>query len=399
MPQPVLMKRFDGLAAAAAQGSQDLVFTATGVDGSGPDAVWVIRMGAALTGWVNTGQPGNGARACQPPAARDGTGTVEIVVPGQDGAVWHTREDPGSATGWSAWQSLGQPGGEPVVTVQVGARPPDPSPSLIGNADGRLEIFVVRNDFTVWHVWQTQTGGSWSGWEPLGLPGGQDGDGTVGPLVTAVNADGRLELFATTNTYGTVQHCWQQQPGGNWSAWQSLDSPVGRLAGSKLAAARNDKGCLELLMVGEDGVIWHRGQVQAGGSWSGWTPLDRPKQGDEPGRDLSDVTVARLSDGDLVLFATEPVPVPPSPGSPPWLWVRTEDAQGGWSNWQEVSIGPAASTVTLPVEGPVLTTRDGLTYLLLRETGTANIYLLNQRDFHPHWGISWGWEYLEFHPV
>jgi len=41
--------------------------------------------------------------------------------------------------------------------------------------------------------------------------------------------------------------------------------------------------------------------------------------------------------------------------------------------------------------------REGLTHLLLRETGTANIYLLTQGDFHPHLGISWFWQYLEFH--
>jgi hypothetical protein len=393
-------ERFDGLAVAAAQGNEDLVLTATGVDGSGPDAVWagkVLGGNGSFTGWSKVGQPGGGALACRPAAARDGSSLVEIVVSGKDGAVWLAREDPDPGTGWSAWQSLGQPGGEPVVTAQVGDRPPDPAPSLIGNADGRLEIFVVRNDFTVWHIWQTQAGGVWSGWEPLGLPGGQDGDGTAGPLVTAINADGRLELFATTNANDTVQHCWQQQPGGSWSGWESLDSPAGRLAGSRLAVARNNNGCLELLMVSPDGVIWHRAQAQAGASWSGWTPLDRPKQGDEPGRDLDDVTVAQLSDGDLIVFATEPVPAPASPGSPPWLWARTEDSQGAWSDWQEVAIGPPGSTTTLPVEGPVLTMRDGLTCLLLRETGTANIYLLTQRDFHPRLGISWSWQYLEFH--
>ena len=61
--------------------------------------------------------------------------------------------------GWLDWQSLGQPGGKPVVSTKLGARPPDPAPVLIHYVDQSLEIFVVRNDLTVWHIRQLQPGG------------------------------------------------------------------------------------------------------------------------------------------------------------------------------------------------------------------------------------------------
>lgn len=56
------------------------------------------------------------------------------------------------------------------------------------NQDGRLEIFVRWTDNAAWHKWQTNLGGVWAGWAPLGA--GTDQDVAVGS-----NRDGRLEVF------------------------------------------------------------------------------------------------------------------------------------------------------------------------------------------------------------
>jgi hypothetical protein len=39
-----------------------------------------------------------------------------------------------------------------------------------GNVDGRLEVAVVGGDGALWHAWQDQPGGPWSAWDSLGLP-------------------------------------------------------------------------------------------------------------------------------------------------------------------------------------------------------------------------------------
>lgn len=396
------MERFDGLVGAMAQptgGQQygDLVIVATGADGGpGPDAVWIGRVadgGFGWSGWSGIGEPAGGARPCRPAVGRGAGGLLEIVVVSQDGAVWHVRED-GSGAGWSAWQSLGQPGGEPVVAAHLGARPPDPAPVLISHADESLEIFVIRNDFTVWHIWQVQPGGTWSGWESLGHPGGQH-VGTVGPLVAGINTDGSLELFTTDNN-GAVQYCRQLQASRDaWSDWESLGSPTGHLAGPRLAVVRNNKGELELFMVGPGGTLWHRWQVQQADAWSDWSSLGQPALGSAH-FEVADVTVAADRGGGLVLWATSPAPEPASPGSPPWLWFRTQGRPGTpWVGWQEYPL-KAGSTTTRPVEGPVLTVHVTQLVLLLRESDTANIYLVDQVANDVSGSTDWGYEYVPF---
>jgi hypothetical protein len=38
------------------------------------------------------------------------------------------------------------------------------------NKDGRLEVFLVKQDGSVWHRWQTQPNGKWSDWASFGKP-------------------------------------------------------------------------------------------------------------------------------------------------------------------------------------------------------------------------------------
>ncbi len=57
------------------------------------------------------------------------------------------------------WSSLGKP----TATIKL-------SPTVAQNTDGRLEVFTVGTDGTLWHIWQTIPDKLWSNWDPLTKP-------------------------------------------------------------------------------------------------------------------------------------------------------------------------------------------------------------------------------------
>ena len=233
------MMQLDGLACAtvelwdqatATAPTGDLVIAALGGQHPGLDTVLTGTVSSAgWSGWSPIGPLDGGALPNRPAVAQGGTGRMQIAGAAEDGAVWCAVQGP-PGDGWQAWQSLGQPGGNPVVTVQLGHRKADPTPSLVSHADLRLEIFVTGSDLAVWHRCQlAPDDDSSADWEPLGPPGGPT-DGTLGPLAVTINGDGGLDVFAT-DINGAVQHCAQQQADGAWSRWQSLGHPGGPPAG------------------------------------------------------------------------------------------------------------------------------------------------------------------------
>jgi hypothetical protein len=388
------MMQLDGLACAtvelwdqatATAPTGDLVIAALGGQRPGADTVLTGTVSSAgWSGWSPIGQPDGGALRYRPSVAQGGTGRMQIAGAAEDGAVWCAVQGP-PGDGWQAWQSLGQPGGNPVVTAGKGAHTPDPTPSLVSNGDLRLEIFVTGSDQAVWHRQQlAPDDGSWADWESLGPPGGQT-DGTLGPLAVTINGDGRLEVF-TTGINGEVQHCAQEQAGsGAWSRWLSLGHPSGQLAGSRLAVAQNQDLRLELFMVTADGVLWHRWQAEYSDGWSDWKSLGHPSLGHQ-GVAVGEVAVAMDRSGRLILFATAQAAAPHAARTS--VWQRNQESPGGrWAPWQERQVVPGP-TPAGPVEGPVLARRlnwsgtpqnDDQLILLLREAGTANIYLLSQQ--------------------
>lgn len=390
------MMQLDGLACAvdgATPQSLDLVFAATGGERPDPDAIWIGRWTSnGWSGWSGIGQPVRGALPCRPALVYGAQHVVQIVVSGHDGAVWHTSQTQPGAAGWLGWQSLGQPGGKPVITGQQGTHTPDASPAFALNPDDSLEVFVVRSDRTVWRRHGQPDGASWTDWESLGRPGGPNA-GTLGPLAVDTNAkDGRVELF-TIDTDGKVQHCWQKQPGSNWSSWKPLGRPGG-LSADGLATAVNLDGCLELFTVGkENGAVWQRRQSEPGGGWTDWVSLGGA------GRGFAEVAVGVSAHGTLVLFATEQ-PGPPSAGN--GLWQSTQLTQGGddWSPWQSrrelVSLGQQPGAL----KGPVLMLDpDDKLQLYVRVSGTANTHQAIQIKDDLTDPMAWGINFLAFEPV
>jgi hypothetical protein len=80
--------------------------------------------------------------------------------------------------------------------------------------DGRLQVFEVRNDGTVWTRWKltTDPNSQWAPWQIFGSGGSSI---SVGSL-----SDGRLQVFLT-KLDGHVQTRWKAttDPNAQWTPW------------------------------------------------------------------------------------------------------------------------------------------------------------------------------------
>src|SRR6266581_2613276 len=116
-------------------------------------ALWHIWQTTAGGNWYNTwfssGKLSTSAEIYIGPAvAKNKDGRLEVLIAGNDGALWHTWQvTPGKD--WNNWDSLGA---LPSTNVSF-------SPEVSENSDGRLEVFVASGD-GLWHAWQV-TPGSW----------------------------------------------------------------------------------------------------------------------------------------------------------------------------------------------------------------------------------------------
>ena len=82
--------------------------------------------------------------------AQNKDGHLEVLVTGDDGALWHIWQTDGGKD-WGMWYSLGTP-----ASTQFGS-----APCVIANADGRLEAFIGTPEGALWHTWQVTPGGNW----------------------------------------------------------------------------------------------------------------------------------------------------------------------------------------------------------------------------------------------
>ncbi len=217
--------------------------------------------------------------------ARNKNGSVEVFGVCQDGQVHHIWQTPG---GWSTWATLNAP----APGVSIG------DPRVVVNADGRLEVFLQAKDQKIWHIWQLTPSGGWSPWASLGGPAVAISNGA--PFV-GVNADGRVETFATGSD-GNIYHIWQLTPGGGWSAWALL---VAHPAGVQLfglgAIANNQNGAFQISTIGSDGALWTIGQTAPSNGWGGWVSLG----GAPPSKKLNGDQIPAFglnSNGDLEAF-------------------------------------------------------------------------------------------------
>ena len=209
--------------------------------------------------------------------------------------IWQTS--PGSSR-WSEWHSLG------------GLIIPHEHVRLARNADGRLEVFVIGDNTSLYNIRQTSPSGSWGSWNYR--------NGTQlqrNSLAVSQNADGRLEVFVIGGD-GALYRQWQTSPGGSWSQWDYRGGK--HLVGSRLEVSRNADGRLEVFVIGSDGALYHQWQTSPGGPMTLWYKRGGTQIQRESPR------VARNADGRLEVFAI---------GADNALYhIWQTSPGGGWSN-------------------------------------------------------------------
>ena len=305
-------RRGAGLCAGYDGAGRPLVFV-RGYD----DGCYVSRLDrdGRWTTWANLGL----RLAGDPCVVTDDAGVVTaLVVHAESDRRYWLREPRGdgdlaSARGWMDWEPLGFPGridwrgtqfGGPQVTF-------DSSPAVARNADGTW--FVVGVGLDGW-MWRRRVGdrSRHFEWELVGglpprsfvgrpgaavTPGGalhlltrrlsgrvdslkypqnawNETSGTASSRLTLVaSGDGALHGFCR-GTDKTVWVMTQGAPDGDWEPWQ----PIGRIATSNIAAARDRNQRLSIFVRGLDGAIWTKDALATGG-WSpneDWQSLGSP---------------------------------------------------------------------------------------------------------------------------
>ena len=149
----------------------------------------------------------------------------------------------------------------------------DSTPVVASSADGHLELFVVGNDGRLWQMRQTAPNGGWSGWRPHDAPSGMKFL-RLRPAV-ASSLDGRLELFVVGDD-ASLWHLRQTGPDDGSPQWFSHGAPaVAGLAGSPAVAVDADGG-MQLFVMGTDGALWQLSQTAPNGEWSEWSSHGAP---------------------------------------------------------------------------------------------------------------------------
>ncbi len=193
-------------------------------------------------------------------------GRLEVFLVGPNNNLYHNSQNaPVNGTGWSGWQIMGN-------SPQVSADPD--SLAVASEADGRLHVFAIdQNNGAIWHSYQqlASEGGGWSYFLEIGYIADRNGY----RLAVGRNSVSLcLEVFLVKQDH-TIWHAWETRENGSnyWSEWAMLGTQTD--AGYLLKVGQNADGHLEVFLVGMDFNVWHNWQMapQSGSPWSGWNHL------------------------------------------------------------------------------------------------------------------------------
>jgi FG-GAP-like repeat len=361
------------------------------------------------TDWTSLG----GLIADRPAAVLGKDGRIAVAVLGNDShAYYATQTSPGSST-WTGWTQLGSVflSNHPTIAVNADGRLQvfgqsfgnpasalltiwqtspgsnnwsqwtqlgdglilqDVSPTVVANADGRLEVVVAGGSFTrgpfaqaLMSIRQTCPG---CGFGQVAIGGGAPGAlRFLQETFLVKNRNGRLDVFTTgydnpSETY-SLYHAWQTSPGGGWTAPTKLPGADGFL-GIQSVTTTGD-GRVRVTALDSRLVSYSNLQRADLNGWDGWQPaiLAEGIQGDPP----EDVPVSGDYDGD---GSTDAAIWRPSTGT--FFVVDSSTGAGHNHRWGDLGDTPVAGDYDGDGRTDVTVYR-GLTgeYVVLRSsTGT-----------------------------
>ena len=232
--------------------------------------------------------------------------------------ITNFQETPGGT--WAGWSPMGS------GPVQAGVQ----QVTAAQQNDGRVELWVTDNDEQLWTMWQTSPGGGWSGWS------GPNWNGA--PLLESLAACQQggargAQLWGITDEDVLIS-CFQESPGGGWSAWDTssfLDAPPA----VAVTAAQQNNGCVQIWMLDQKQQLMSASQTSPGGDWTAWSA---PNWNSAP---LLTAIVACQQGGTrgAQLWAIDQNEA---------LWSTYQETPGGaWSGWLGPNWNGAASLIQI----------------------------------------------------
>jgi hypothetical protein len=235
---------------------------------------------------------------------------------------------------WGTWSDLGGTSGGHT------------GPSVVGNADGRLEVFAqsYRIGFggettEAANIFQTAPNGAWGSWGDIGQP---DDGGAIAlwEPYAGRNKDGRLAVLAKGQ--GSDQNVWLTQQTGagvdTWTAWANLGRPSGVYVSAVMSIGWEKDGRLDVFTWGGDYAVYHIMQAVPNGSFGSWVSFGKPS-----GVNLSSPFVSRNQDGRQEFFAA---------GSDGNIYHKYQlEPNGSWINWWGDLGRPTGVTLNDPIAG------------------------------------------------
>ncbi|MEW9553857.1 PIG-L family deacetylase [Nonomuraea sp. NPDC050783] len=185
-------------------------------------------------------------------AGRNADGRPQVFVV-RNGTLSTYGQTPAGT--WDGPLALDGAGGPLAPAVAVGL-----------NADGRMQVFARRmSDHHLVSRAQTAAGGPWAAtWSDLGRPGNGDPD-QVGVPALAADAGGRLHLFVKNGAGGVSTRAQTTPNGSAWSSWAGLSGSSDVQDG--LTAVTDPQGRIELFAATRARVLrWH--QSTPGGAFA-----------------------------------------------------------------------------------------------------------------------------------
>ncbi|WP_162129647.1 immunoglobulin-like domain-containing protein [Candidatus Nitrosopumilus sediminis] len=216
--------------------------------------------GGVWTDWVNI--PGFAKKIS---VAKNQDGRLEIFHLGSDDKIYHKwQQITGDNNTWTDWFSGGdvQGWGKDI--------------KVIPNQDGRLEMFYIGTDNRIYHNYQNAPNSSWHGEQKL-YP--EWNTNVFAKKIDAIqNKDGRIEVFIIRDDNALWHNyqwgsTWGPSPAYGWSDFQPLEGTL-----SELDVSRNENGSLEVFAIGSDAGIHHKNQhgtpENSGPSgWQNWAKV------------------------------------------------------------------------------------------------------------------------------